>query len=375
MTINLSQVQAVLRGGLDRVFPAVQVEIRLRNRRLLAAARGWIDPHTRRQPLTPASLFDLASLTKLYTAAALMTLVEEGAVLLDQPASTVLPEFAGLRPIQPYEDPLNPGEMIDMGAAGGQVDAAGVTFRQLLAHTAGLPAWRPLWQQPDAAAARRMALETFFSYPAGSRVVYSDLGLILTGLALERLTGLPLARVIRQRVTGPLGLAHTRYLPLEGPRPLRGVVPTEFCPWRGRRICGEVHDENAWRLGGVAGHAGLFSTAGEVAALGQAFLDGTLLRTETVAEMMRLQAEDALARRGLGFALWSPDPEAAGHPFSPRAYGHTGFTGTSLWVDPERALVVACLTNRVYYGRDAAGIAAFRSALHREIVRAVDRSI
>lgn len=153
------------------------------------------------------------------------------------------------------------------------------------------------------------------------------------------------------------------------------MAPTELCAWRGRRLAGEVHDENAARLGGVAGHAGLFGTAGDLAALGQMYLEGgrPLLRPDTVAEMVRLQAEEGSTRRGLGFALWSPDPEASGNPFSQRAFGHTGFTGTALWVDPERDLVVASLTNRVYYGRDAAGITAFRVALHRAIVAAVDR--
>ena len=133
----------------------------------------------------------------------------------------------------------------------------------------------------------------------------------------------------------------------------------------------------------------MFSTAADVAALGQMYLAAgsadeattrpadppggrTLLRPETVAGMTRLQAEDGDTRRGLGFALWSPDPSAAGHPLGPGAYGHTGFTGTSLWIDPGRGLVVACLTNRVYYGRDAQGIMAFRVALHRAIVEATD---
>ena len=154
-------------------------------------------------------------------------------------------------------------------------------------------------------------------------------------------------------------------------QPRANVAPTEFCAWRGRRIIGAVHDENAARLGGIAGHAGLFATASDLARFGQAFLDGSLLSRETVAEMTRVQAQDGDIRRGLGFALWSPDPAASGNPFGPGAFGHTGFTGTSLWMDPGRGLVVAALTNRVYYGRDADGIGAFRVALHRAIVEAV----
>ena len=154
-----------------------------------------------------------------------------------------------------------------------------------------------------------------------------------------------------------MGLTATRYLPIAGqPYDTANIAPTEWCAWRKRRVLGEVHDENAARLGGVAGHAGLFSSAPELARFGQAYLDGgaPLLAPATVAEMTRLQMEDGAIRRGLGFALWSPDPEASSNPFHPSAFGHTGFTGTSLWIDPSRALLVALLTNRVYYGRDAA---------------------
>jgi CubicO group peptidase (beta-lactamase class C family) len=178
---------------------------------------------------------------------------------------------------------------------------------------------------------------------------------------------------VAERVTEPAGLERTHYLPIgPGWAPADNVAPTELCAWRGRRVAGEVHDENAASLGGVAGHAGLFSTAADVAAFGQIFLDGgqPLLRADTVAEMTKPQHED----RGLGFALWSPDPTASGHPFSTRAFGHTGFTGTSLWIDPERELVVALLTNEVYHGRANRRIGALRSALHRAVVAAVDQS-
>ncbi|MEP7358565.1 MAG: serine hydrolase, partial [Anaerolineales bacterium] len=240
---------------------------------------------------------------------------------------------------------------------------------------AGLPAWRPLYQQPDAGAALALALNTPFAYPVGSRVVYSDIGLILLGTAIQRLSGQTLDAVIAARVTHPLGLNHTRYLPTGQARSLvSNVAPTEFCQWRQRRIVGEVHDENAWRLGGISAHAGLFANAADVARFGQMFLDDgrPLLKPETVAEMTRLQSEDGATRRGLGFVLWSPDPEGSGNPFSPRAFGHTGFTGTSLWIDPQRELVVALLTNRVYPGRAQGGIGPLRVAFHRAVVAAVD---
>jgi CubicO group peptidase (beta-lactamase class C family) len=153
-------------------------------------------------------------------------------------------------------------------------------------------------------------------------------------------------------------------------------APTEFCRWRQRRIVGEVHDENAWRLGGVSAHAGIFSTAEEVARFGQAFLDSgqPILSPESVSEMTRLQAEYGAIRRGLGFILWSPDPETSGNPFDPLAFGHTGFTGTALWIDPTRQLVVALLTNDVYGGRQGRGIMELRVQVHRAVVRAVERA-
>lgn len=371
--LNFSAADDILSQAISPTIPAAQLVIRRAGRVVHAIALGQVDPETHLHPTNAETLFDLASVTKLYTTAALLTLVEQGQVALDSPVRTALPEFDGLRPIQPYEDPLNWGGMVQVSEQPGQVDAGQITFRHLLAHNSGLPAWRAFKDQPDAAAAHRLALETFFSYQPGERAVYSDVGLILLGLAVERLAGAPLDQAIAQRVTGPLGLTATRYLPISGqPYDTTNIAPTEFCRWRGRRICGEVHDESAARLGGVAGHAGMFSTAHEVAAFGQSFLDAALLRRETIAEMTRLQAAFGTTRRGLGFALWCADPEASGHPFSPAAYGHTGFTGTSLWIDPARSLVVALLTNDVYGGREKRGMGPLRVQIHRAIVESVD---
>jgi CubicO group peptidase (beta-lactamase class C family) len=415
---NLAPVEAVITAALDRVFPAAQVEVRQAGRVLLSRAYGWLDPDTRQHPTQPDTLFDLASVTKLFVVTAFMTLVEQGRVGLDDPVATVLPAFSGLRPIQPYEDPLEPGAFVAVNVpasgAGGRpmggleregVDAGAVTFRRLLAHNSGLPAWRPLYKEGNPEAARCLALTTYFSYPLAARVIYSDIGLILLGMAVEQLTGQRLDEAVRARVTQPLRVSGIGYLPVEKPgfaaspddrqmtnderRILKtpylipgtqspNIAPTEICAWRGRRIIGEVHDENAYGLGGIAGHAGLFATATDLATFGQSFLAAMPipdtqypLRAATIAEMTRLQSQDGMTRRGLGFALWSPDPEASSNPLSQAAFGHTGFTGASLWMDPAHDLVIACLTNRVYYGRDAGGILEFRVALHRAVVEAV----
>lgn len=365
--------QDVVEGALGKVFTAAQLEVRIAGATKVSEAWGRVDPEAGLRPAGKDTLFDIASVTKLFTTAAFMTLVREGRVSLDTPVSSILPEFSGRRPIQAYENPLKPGAFVEVSPPGGEaVDAGAVTFRDLLSHSSGLPAWRPLMSAGSPEAAREMALSTFFSYPTHGRVVYSDLGLILTGFAIEKLSGSSLDAAVRSRVIEPLGLCHTRYFPAPAiPEAAAGldIAPTELCAWRKRRIVGEVHDENAASLGGVAGHAGLFSTASDLASLGQCFLEGgsPILEPEAVAEMSRLQAEDGAIRRGIGFALWSPDPEASSNPLGRRAFGHLGFTGISLWIDPDKALVAACATNRVYYGRDSAGITAFRVALHKAI--------
>ncbi len=366
-------VDTILREAVERVAPAIQLTVHWKGERIFSQAYGWLDPDTKAQPADRETLFDLASITKLFTTTAFMTLVEEGKVGLDQPVCTVLPAFGGLRPILPYEDPLDWSATVDVsGGLKGTVNAGEVTFRNLLAHNAGLPAWRPFEETANPEAARQMALETFFAYPTGERVVYSDVGLILLGMAVEALSGQRLNEVIQARVTAPLRLEDTRFFPPE-PHP-GNVAPTEFCRWRRRRIIGEVHDENAWRLGGAAGHAGLFSNADELARFGQVYLNGgkPLLKAETVAEMVTLQSQEGATRRGVGFHLWSPDPEASSHAFSPETFGHTGFTGTCLWMDPRRQLVAALLTNEVYNGRVDRKIGPLRVAVNQAIVNTID---
>jgi len=305
-------------------------------------------------------------------------LVEAGRVAIDQPVSEVLTALTGQRPIAPLQDPLGTGKLMGIVPSGGQVvDASAITFRHLLTHTSGLPAWLPVWWMAHPARLklvqpylREFVLRTSFAYPTGKRIVYSDVGLILLGFAIEQITGQPLDAVVRELVTQPLSLNSVGYGPIE-----TNVAPTEFYAHQGRHMRGEVHDENAWALQGISGHAGLFAHAHDVAAFGQSFLPPTtpssphLLTPQTIAPMTPPPAQDGDTRRGLGFALWSPDPEASSHPLNQSSFGHTGFTGTSLWIDPERELVVAALTNRVYYGRDKGdGIIAFRVALHQKII-------
>jgi CubicO group peptidase (beta-lactamase class C family) len=356
---------------------------------VLYQAYGNLAPDEGEQPATLDSLFDLASVTKLFMATAFMILVDAGQVDLDQPVSEIVPEFHGLAPVGDFEEPLT-GNRLSFGYPAQAVDRGQVTFRHLLAHTSGLAPWMPLYRLAEP---QREALPAIcqadFAYPTGARIAYSDLGFILLGEAIARLSGHPLGQAIQVAVLEPLGLRSTGYNPLIGSEatgPLEGpvtcqahIAATEVSAWRQRRLRGEVDDDNAAALGGIAGHAGLFGTAWDLAVFGQMHLNGgvydssRLLQTSTVAEMTREQAAFDILRRGLGWELKPSADGSCGRFFSPNSYGHRGFTGTSLWIDPERALLVVCLTNRVHYGLDPEPITAFRPALHEAISRAMVR--
>lgn len=368
--MNLSPIDRIVQEHLEQTFPAAQIEILHHGACVYSKSFGYLDPESHSQPTTAETRFDLASVSKLFTVAALMTYLEARRLRIDQPVCEILPEFSGLRAIEPYPDPLRPGEFITVSpSGGGRVDASQITFRNLLVHNSGLPAWLPLWKLDSREQRRVAALKCEFSYTPGARVIYSDIGLILIGFALEKLSGESLDAFVRGSVTGPLLLDSIGY----GPIPPDNVAPTEFYSHQKRRMRGEVHDENAWAFGGVAGHAGIFGTVRDLARFGEALRTNRLLKSETLAEMTRLQSQDGAVRRGLGFALWSPDPASASNPLGEKSYGHTGFTGTSVFIDPTRELVIACLTNRVYYGREnASGIGTFRVAIHRAICEAVD---
>ena len=303
-------------------------------------------------PVTDTTLYDLASLTKVVaTTTALMLLSERGLVDLDAPLSRYLPAWPG----------------------GGWRDE--VTPRRLLLHEGGLPAFVRFWH-PSAGALRGKdavvraiaALEP--AYRPGSRTVYSDLGFILLAAAAEAVTGTPLDDWLRHEVWEPLGMRRTTFRPLDAGTPLRMIAPTEVDTiYRHTHVHGVVHDENAHAMGGVAGHAGLFSTARDLARFASMLLatsagEGRLLQPATVAEFT---APRPGTDRGLGWQRWTP--EGIGAPFGPRSFGHTGFTGTSLWLDPDSGTFVLLLTNRVNPTRDRGGITGLRRAVHQVVVR------
>jgi CubicO group peptidase (beta-lactamase class C family) len=293
-------------------------------------------------PCGAGSLFDLASLTKLATTALVLSFVRERVLDLAMPFRDLVPDFRG--------------EKKDR-----------VTLEQVLTHTAGLTWWLPLWR--DAAgldeAAWRAAQEPLSQDPGTFR--YSDLGYLMLTQALAVVGRQPFAELVRERVLGPVEATTCDF----GPRPSEQAVATERdAEWRRKRLRGEVHDENAYAVGGVAGHAGLFGTAADVAAIARVYRDGAVIGNDLARLARTEHARGDNARRGLGLALRAPRDAMVGRYFSEAAYGHTGFTGTSLWIDPALDLTVVILTNRVYFGRaNDDAIYRFRIAVHEAVSR------
>jgi uncharacterized protein YbbC (DUF1343 family)/CubicO group peptidase (beta-lactamase class C family) len=306
-------------------------------------------------PVTADTLYDLASLTKVVaTTTMAMILVDEGRLDLDQPVQELLPGFQG------------PGKKA-------------VTVRHLLTHSSGLPAIVPLYKEVQGREAfRERILALDLVDPAGSRSVYSDPGIILLGEILEQAAGRPLEAFVRERIFEPLGMRDTLFRPPAELRPR--IAPTEFDPWRGRLVHGEVHDENAFALGGAAPHAGLFGTAGDLSRFARMLLNGgvfqgrRIVSRETV-ELFTRRAGIPGSDRALGWDTKSAEGSSAGTLLSSRSFGHTGFTGTSIWIDPERELYVILLTNRVHPTRENNLIREVRPAVADAVVRALDPSV
>lgn len=371
---------------LDETFPAATLMVLHKGVVVAEAAVGWLDPEIQSYPVEMDTRFDLASLTKLFTTSAFLSLLSEDKVSLETPLVDILPAFATHNPrtMDGGQDPHSKKHLpTPPHLAGQQVDVRAVSFWHLLTHTSGLPAWRDVYNAiPTAptypiaddfwgrAERWERALQRLYDYPfvghVGESVRYSDIGLMLLGEAVAQLHGAPLDQVIEERVLQPLGLKTTTFNP--PPSLQKQIAPTEMdAIWRQRRCWGEVHDENACGAGGVAGHAGLFATVADVARFGEAWrsFDERLgIDPDVMQAAIRRQAQTDGEKRGLGWMIRSETASSAGDAMSFATYGHTGFTGTSLFIDPEQELVVAILTNRVYMGRDKPGIFAFRRHVH-----------
>jgi CubicO group peptidase (beta-lactamase class C family) len=328
----------VLQGIRRGAYPGAAIVVGRRDTLLFSKGYGRLTWSSSSAVVDPDStLYDLASLTKVVaTTTALMVLLERGRVRLDAPVAAYVPEFSG------------PG-------------TAGITVRQLLTHTSGLRADLPdgeLKALPDSAALMRRVLRETPRVPPGRRVIYSDLNAILLGEVVRRASREPLDVFAARELFVPLGLRQTLFHPPAALR--RRIAPTGV--WRGHAVAGVVNDASAFKLGGVSGNAGLFATAADVARFAQFVLRGgalpdgrRLVRAETV-RLFTTKAADfgrGTEARALG---WQAVPtgesvSSAGTLFGPRSYGHTGWTGTSLWIDPDRDLFVVLLANRAYAPR------------------------
>lgn len=302
--------------------------------------------------MAPDTVVDVASLSKLFTALVVLQLVEDGQLALDEPVAGRLPGFA----------------------AGGK---DGVTVRHLLTHTSGLPAGMELWTGYGTVAERRdAALGVELAAPPGTQRIYSDLGFIALGELAEAVTGYGLDELVAARITGPLGMEDTGYRPESGLRPR--IAATEHQPWAGRGLVhGEVSDPNAWALGGVAGHAGLFSTAEDLAVLAQTLLNGgrygdaRILNPETMGRLMDPEPVPAAAGDVQALGFLRDRDWFMGDLASPQVVGHTGYTGTSLAIDPRTDTIVILLTNRVHPGPDGPAINPYRRAVANAVTAAL----
>ncbi|MFD6277907.1 serine hydrolase domain-containing protein [Streptomyces sp. NPDC060209] len=306
--------------------------------------RGWLGSRSwDGAELDGTDLWDLASVTKPVVGLVVMALAERGALSLKGTVGELLPR---------YRD----------------TDKAGLTVTELLAHTSGLPGRVPMYRSHGTREALLTALGTL---PLRSgpdvRVEYSSQGFMLLGLIAEHAGGQGLDALTAELVCAPLGLGDTGFNP--GPAERERAVATELCPWRGRTVVGEVHDENAAVLGGIAGHAGLFSTLADVERLAVSLAGGAreLLRPETFSLMTAPHTDGLNLRRALAWQGQDPAGSPVGPSFGPASYGHTGFTGTSLWIDPGTGRYAALLTNRVHPTREGDGIAGLRREFHSAV--------
>jgi serine-type D-Ala-D-Ala carboxypeptidase len=368
-------VAAIEQGIASGAFPGAVLLVGRGEEIVFHEAFGQRSLEPSRAAMGRDVVFDLSSLTKaLVTTTAIMLLVREGKIRLDDRVTRFLQNF-------------------------GVHGKTHVEVRHLLSHSSGLPAWRPFFK--DVAKAEKKGTTRFSGlrgirmmvfeaihrerpeYTVGSKAVYSDLGFLLLGELIELVTHQTLDRFCQERIFKPLGLQSTAFIDLDRLRaqkltPVVDVIaPTERCPWRGKILCGEVHDDNAYAIGGVAGHSGVFATATDVhrvvarlqacAADRDDFVPGAIVR-----EFWKRDGNVRDSTWALGWDTPSATGSMAGNRASESTVGHLGFTGTSVWIDRERGAHVVFLTNRVHPRRDNERIKGVRPLVHDAVWEALD---
>ncbi len=352
----------------DGVFPGAVLAVRDSGKLRCLVSAGRLSIAPAGESVQTSTIYDLASLTKpLATVTSILLLVQQGRLALSTSIGTLLEELAG----------------VSIGSA---------SLFDLLTHSSGLPGWRPHYERMEnelgdlrgvsPLSARQAMLKLIgdepLVYNRGERSLYSDLGFILLGLTIERVSGYSLDRYFAEMVAKPLHARPLLFVPAasmssESAESFSMIAPTEYDEWRGRLLRGEAHDENAAAMGGIAGHAGLFGTAEAVLAVSGAWLrayvsqpsilDGALVR-----EFTKRRAEVPHSSWALGWDT-PTSPSSSGRYFSPESFGHLGYTGTSLWIDPKRELEVVLLSNRVHPSRKNEKIREFRPVIHDLVCR------
>ena len=360
-------IQAAMNQAVgDGVFPGAVVAVRVSGKMRCLAVSGRLSSEPPGSPVQVSTIYDLASLTKpLVTVTSVLVLIQEGQLQLDAPIKTILVELEG----------------VAIGSA---------SLRDLLTHSAGLPGWRPFYERlegkgivpggSEPAAVRQAVLQLIrdepLIYGRGEKCLYSDLGFMLLGFIVERVRGSLLDQSFNEIVAKPLQAQPLLFTPVAAASSQAitlhidrsTIAPTEWDDRRGRFLHGEVHDENAAAMGGVAGHAGLFGTAEAVLAVSGTWLNAhhgrsSMLDRGLVREFTRRQSHVPASSWALGWDSPSA-PSSSGSYFSPESFGHLGYTGTSLWIDPKRELEVVLLSNRVHLSRSNEAIRAFRPMIH-----------
>ena len=359
-TVSDAMNQAVSQG----LFPGAVLMVHHDRQLVLHEVYGSASLIPQQTEMTRDTLFDLASLTKVVaTTTAIMCLIADREISLQDRISRFVPDFLSH-------------------------DKESITLFHLLTHSSGLPDWRPLYLEVSRLTQEQSGVRNIVGaklllyelihqeplvYPTGSKSLYSDLGFILLGEVIEKVTQKSLDQFCEERIFVPLKMKDTFFLPLYTERQKyilknRKIAATEDCPWRGRVLRGEVHDENAYIMGGVGGHAGLFGTAQDLYTFLKALLrslrsENGFLPRDMLKQFVTRQTLTPDSCWALGWTTPS-EPSTSGQFFSPRSFGHLGFTGTSLWVDPEAKLMVIFLTNSIHPSRENDKIRLFRPFLH-----------
>jgi beta-N-acetylhexosaminidase len=342
----------------EKAFPGATLAVGCKGKVSLHAF-GNLSYEAKSPQVKLSTMYDVASLTKVIVTTTLVEKLVEGdfksPLLLDAPIERYLPEWT---------------------ANGGQSEwRHRVTVRHLMTHTSGLPAFKEYWRNSKGKQdTLRMIFAEPLEYEPGTKMIYSDLGIILMAEIIHRLTGQMLDELANEYIFGPLGMKDSMYKPPKTLWPQ--IAPTEFdAQFRKRLVQGEVHDENAFAIGGISGHAGVFSTAPDLAAFCQMLLNGgvyahqRILKRATIAQFIVPQ-QLSNGTRTLGWVV-PTEGSSSGHYFSQHSFGHTGFTGTSIWIDPDRQVFVVLLTNRVNPTRENHKIAEVRPALHDAVMQSL----